>query len=124
MNRILVLTTDQDLFSVVEDSLNKLEKVEIKTFDHSLELVNHYLSHYASLIILDIDLLKHETFQMIQVLRSIHAQTKIVLFLSPENMPICSSALSMGVLSYQIKPISEEKLVEIIASLLQITVNH
>ncbi|MEJ2052060.1 MAG: response regulator [Calditrichota bacterium] len=124
MNRILVLTTDQDLFSVVEDSLNKLEKVEIKTFDHSLELVNHYLSHYASLIILDIDLLKHETFQMIQVLRSIHAQTKIVLFLSPENMPICSSALSIGVLSYQIKPISEEKLVEIIASLLQITVNH
>jgi DNA-binding NtrC family response regulator len=124
MNRILVLTTDQDLFSVVEDSLNKLEKVEIKTFDHSLELVNHYLSHYASLIILDIDLLKHETFQMIQVLRSIHAQTKIVLFLSPENMPICSSALSMGVLSYQMKPISEEKLVEFIASLLQITVNH
>lgn len=124
MNRILVLTTDQDLFSVVEDSLNKLEKVEIKTFDHSLELLNHYLSHYASLIILDIDLLKHETFQMIQVLRSIHAQTRIVLFLSPENMPICSSALSMGVLCYQIKPISQEKLVEIIASLLQITVNH
>ncbi len=124
MNRILVLTADEDLFSVVEDSLNNLEKVEIQTFENSLELVNHYLSHYASLIILDIDLLKHEIFQMIQVLRSIHVQTKIVLFLSPENMPLCSSALSMGVLSYQIKPISEVKLAEIIASILQIPVNH
>jgi response regulator of citrate/malate metabolism len=61
---------------------------------------------------------------MIQVLKNINGDSKIVLVLSPENMPICSAALSLGVLSYQIKPLSPENVTEIISSILPFPVNH
>jgi len=124
MQNILVFSADVELFLDVEESLKKNQEIQILLFQHSLELINHFLSHYSPLVILDIDILKNEIFEMIQVLKNIHANLKIVLILSQENMPICSAALSLGVLSYQIKPLSTSNVTEIISSILHAPVNH
>jgi response regulator of citrate/malate metabolism len=124
MQKILVFSKDVELFLEVEESLKKNDKIEFLLFQHSLELVNHFLSYYASLVILDIDLLKNEILEMIQVLRNIHTNSRIILILSPENMPICSEALSLGVVSYQIKPLSSKNVTELISSVLHATINH
>jgi response regulator of citrate/malate metabolism len=124
MQKILVFSADVELFLDVKESLEKNKKTEILLFQHSLELVNHFLSHYSPLVILDIDLLKNEIFEMIQVLKNIHVDAKIVLILSPENMPICSSVLSLGVVSYQLKPLTSGNVTEIISSILHFPVNH
>jgi|GEM_PF-3316285 len=122
MNQILVLSEDIDYFSEISESIQNLDHVEIHTFSHSLELINYFMTNYAQLVILDLDVLQSETFEMIQILRSLHTNTKIVLFLSSENMPICSEALTFGVLSYQIKPVSRERTLEIISSTFQIEI--
>jgi DNA-binding NtrC family response regulator len=122
MNQILVLSEDIDYFSDISNTIQVLDHVEIHTFNHSLELINYYLTNFAQLVILDLDVLQSETFEMIQILRSLHTNTKIVLFLSSENMPICSEALTFGVLSYQIKPVSRERTLEIISSTFQIEI--
>lgn len=124
MQKILIFSADVELFLEVEESLRKNEEIEFFLFQHSLELVNHFLSYFSPLVILDIDLLKNEILEMIQVLRNIHPNSKIVLTLSPENMPICSAALSLGVMSYQIKPLSAANVTEIISSILHAPVNH
>ena len=124
MQKILVFSADVELFFEVEESLKKNQDIEFLLFQHSLELVNHFLSYYASLVILDIDLLKNEILEMIQVLRNIHANSRIVLILSQENMPICSAALSLGVLSYQIKPLSSNNVTELVSSILRVPINH
>jgi response regulator of citrate/malate metabolism len=124
MQKILIFSADVELFLEVEESLRKNEEIEFFLFQHSLELVNHFLSYFSPLVILDIDLLKNEILEMIQVLRNIHPNSKIVLILSPENMPICSAALSLGVMSYQIKPLSAANVTEIISSILHAPVNH
>ena len=122
MNQILVLTEDQDYFSDITKAVQNLNHFEIHIFNHNLELINYFLTNYAQLVILDLDILKSETFEMIQILRSLHSDTKIVLFLSSENMPICSEALSFGLLSYQIKPVSRESTLKIISSTFQIDI--
>lgn len=124
MQKILIFSADVALFLEVEESLKKNEEIEFFLFQHSLELVNHFLSYFSPLVILDIDLLKNEIQEMIQVLRNIHPNSKIVLILSSENMPVCSAALSLGVVSYQIKPLSVANVTEIISSILHAPVNY
>jgi DNA-binding NtrC family response regulator len=124
MYKLLVLSEEENLFSEVEENVQHNDSLEVRTFRHSLEMINYFLSHYASLIILDVDLLKSELLEMIQVLKSIHGEVRIILFLSPENMPLCSSAISLGILSYQIKPVSPETVMDIISSVLQIPIDH
>lgn len=119
-----MLTHDRQFFNEMEQLLRKCESTDIQLFEESLELINNYLRHYAQLVILDIDVLKEEILNMIQILRAIHREARIVLFLSPENMPICSSALTLGVSSYQLKPISAKTATDIITSVLHIQFNR
>ena len=97
---------------------------EMLTFSNSLELIDYFLKNYAQLVVLDIDLLGEETHKMIEVLRSIQKETKIVLILSEQYMSICSANLSMGVLSYQMKPVSVNAAVKLITSVLQTSLTH
>jgi len=122
MNQILVLSEDQDYFSNISKTIQSLDHFEIHIFKNNLELINYSLTNYSQLVILDLDILKSETFEMIQILRSLHSDTKIALFLSSENMPICSEVLSFGLLSYQIKPVSTESTLKIISSTFQIEI--
>jgi response regulator of citrate/malate metabolism len=124
MNQALILTEDKDYFSEIIKNVQNVNNFEVHIFHNSLELINYFLTNYAQLVILDLDLLKNETFEMVQILRSLHTDIKIVLFLSPKYMPICSETLSLGVLTYQVKPVPRERTLEIIGSTFHIDINQ
>jgi response regulator of citrate/malate metabolism len=124
MNQALILTEEKEYFSGILKNVQDMNNFEVHIFDNSLELINYFLTNYAQLVILDLDLLQNETFEMVQILRSLHSNSKIVLFLSPIYMPICSETLSLGVLSYQVKPVPQERTLEIISSALHINFDH
>ena len=124
MNQALILTEEKEYFSGIIKNVQNVNDFEIHIFDNSLELINYFLTNYAQLVILDLDLLQNETFEMVQILRSLHSDSKIVLFLSPKYMPICSETLSLGVLSYQVKPVHQERTIEIINSALHLNIDH
>ncbi len=120
MNRILTLSSDIQYFSEVKNSLKNKNELEISIFTNSLDMVENLLVRYSDLVILDVDLLGNQVSNMIQVIHSIHRNTKIVLFLSPDKMDLCTTALSFGVISHQVKPVSLDTACEIIRSILQI----
>jgi DNA-binding NtrC family response regulator len=119
MNQILVLTQETEISLEIERNLKTLGSLKIYTFSNSLELINHYLTNYASLIILDCDILKNDILPLIQSLQSINQNAKIIILLSQAQMKVCSSVLSLGILSYQIKPVNITNIVEIITSVLK-----
>lgn len=94
--------------------------MEISIFTNSLDMVENLLVRYSDLAILDVDLLGNQVSNMIHVIHSIHRSTKIVLFLSADKMDLCTAALSLGIISHQVKPVSVDTTCEIIGSILQI----
>ena len=119
MNQILILTHETGISLEIEKCFKTLGSLEIHTFSNALELINYYLTNYASLIILDCDTLKKDVLPLIQTLQSINQNAKIIILLSQGQMKVCSSVLSLGILSYQIKPVNITNIVEIISSVLK-----
>jgi response regulator of citrate/malate metabolism len=119
MNQILALTCEKRVIKEIDKEIQSDYQTDILTFEHTLELIHYFLTNYAQLVILDIDVLKQEVLEMIQIIRSIHREAKIVLFSSPENMSICSSAVTLGISSYQLKPLSTESICNVITSILK-----
>ncbi|MEJ2536369.1 MAG: hypothetical protein P8048_04845 [Calditrichia bacterium] len=119
MNKVLVLSQDKTLFQRVEGEIVSKDSIRLYTFTNSLDLIKYYLANYASLILLDADIVKSDVLKLIEIIHNINQEAKLILLISPENMSICSSALSLGILSYQVKPVSPENMVELIFSVLQ-----
>lgn len=122
MKRVLVLSLEKQFFDTVQNQLSQFAPVEIKTFSNCLDLMDQFLSRYACLVILDIDLVQKNIIKLIRILRAMHREAKIILLLSRENMSFCSAALSLGVTSYQIKPVSMKSTCEIVGTTLQLPV--
>ena len=120
MFRILALTKENKTISELKKNLLEQSEIELISFTNTLDLLDSFQNFYSNLVILDIDLLKDEVTKMIKLLRSTKSEFKVVLILSSENMQFCSNALSLGVVSYLIKPISISNIVEIIYSALNI----
>ena len=106
MYRIFAFTKEKKLIQEVEKKILEDVNVEIKINSDILEFLESLLRHYAQLVILDVDLLGENVNKVIDIARSIQKDCKIVLVLSHTNMSICSSALTKGIVSYLIKPIS------------------
>lgn len=124
MKSILALTLDIRLTSEMKQTFEERSVVKVITFTESLALIDYSLQQYVPLIVLDIDVLKEKVFHLIRILRSIHRETQFILVLSSENMQICSAALSQGVVSYQVKPVSTENMLEVVASTLKIPIHN
>lgn len=118
MNKVLVLSQDKTLFQRVEGEIVSKDSIRLYTFTNSLDLIKYYLANYASLILLDADIVKSDVLKLIEIIHNINQEAKLILLVSPENISICSSALSLGILSYQVKPVSPENMVELIFSVL------
>ena len=123
MHRILALTTEMKTIEKIKDALSKTQKIEIMSFSNTLDLIDSFQNFHSNLVILDIDFLKTEVTKLIKLLRTSKSDFKVVLMLSAENMAICSNALSVGVVSYLIKPISISNAMDIICSALNIPIN-
>lgn len=122
MDRILILSEENNLFSKVQEIMGKNNKAEIEiiTCTDSLNLIENYVSQYSELVILDIDMVKEGVIKLIKILRSIKQNVQIILLLSKRNMSICSQALSLGVVAYLMKPFSIENLSKIVFATLKI----
>lgn len=124
MDNILVLTNETDLFVKIQKKVEEVNEVQITTCDDNLNLVEKFISQHTELVILDIDILKERVVKLINILRTMKKNLQIILILSPENMSICSNALSLGVVSYLIKPVSMDNLHKIITATLKIKNQH
>jgi len=118
MNKVLVLSQDKALFQRVEGDIVSKDSIRLYTFSNSLDLIKYYLTNYASLILLDADIVRNDVLKLIEILHNINQEAKLIILVSPENMALCSSALSLGILSYQVKPVSPENMVDLIFSVL------
>lgn len=120
MERVLALTTEKELFEQIQERFEEQTAIDIKTYIDNLNLIEKFISQHTELVVLDIDLLNETVIRLINILRTINKNLKIILILSSDKMPICSQALSLGVVSYLIKPVSIENLSRIISATLRI----
>lgn len=118
--RILALLDDVDLVSQIEERINRLSSIKIITSSDSLDLIEQYSCRHTRLVILDADLLNERVIQLVKVVRSIEKNSRILLLLSQEKIHLCSKVLSLGMVSYLIKPISPVSAANIICSSLDI----
>ncbi len=106
MYRILALTNENGLFKDVEKTLLNDINVEVKSSSDIWDVLQNLQQKYTHLVILDIDVLFDDVKKLIDIIRAIQKDCKVILILSQQNMSICSSALTMGLVSYLIKPFS------------------
>jgi response regulator of citrate/malate metabolism len=122
MERVLVLTEDEQLFFKLKKKFREGPEIQIVTCTDSLNLIENYTSQHSELVILDIDMIKTGVGKLINILRSIKKNVQFILILSKENMSICSDVLSLGVVSYLIKPVSIDNLGKIVLATLKIKI--
>ena len=124
MDRILILSTEIDLFEKIQEKFEEADEMQITACDDSLNLMEKFVSQHAELVVLDIDMLKEGVVKLINILRTMKKNLQIILMLSQANMAICSEALSLGVVSYLIKPVSTDNLYKIITATLKAKNQH
>lgn len=116
MNRVFALTNENRIFSEVKIAINEIENIEILTFSNPLNLIDKYVNCHSELIILDHDLLNGEITRLMKILRAIKKNPKIILILKENKINECAKAISMGVVSYILKPVSEIELTKLVIS--------
>jgi response regulator of citrate/malate metabolism len=121
MKRVLALTNEDRIFAEVKNNINEFENIEIVTFPDSLNLIDNFVNNHTELIILDLDLLNGEVIKLMKILRAIKKNSQIILILTENKIKECSKAISMGVVSYILKPVSEIELTNLVISTLK---NH
>lgn len=120
MQKVLALTNEKELMAQIEDSIKSHSSIKISVSSDYLDLVENYQRRHAQLVILDVDLLNGRVVQLINVLRAMKKDCRILLMLSPDKMSLCSQAVSLGMVSYLIKPICIQNARNIICSALNI----
>lgn len=119
MFRVLALTEENGLYAGVRDFVKKDRgDIGIITYSSTVDLLEKFSAVHTDLVILDVDILDDQALKLINILRSIKKDSRIMLILSKDKMAICSAAFSLGIVSYLVKPITTENLYDIIASVL------
>ncbi len=124
MERILALTEDTELIEEIRNRILEHHLIDVDSCSNSLDFLENFQKHHIQLAILDIDLLKGQIIKMIKFLRSIKRDCQIILILSKLNMVLCSRALSFGVVSYFIRPVSVFNAAKIICSALDMQIHN
>ena len=119
MKRIMALSEEKKMFDNVLLKIKKDNYLELKIFSDSLNLIDDFVTHHTELVILDLDLLNEKIIKLINTLKTIKKNVQIILILSKDKMPICTKALSLGVLTYFLKPISPTNMSNLILSALK-----
>jgi len=107
-NRPLVLafTEDSILLSQLVQHFDRLSSVEIRTVASFLQLIEQHSDRHAKLIVLDADQLMEQVVPLVKILRTMDQRCKILLLLSPEHLSLCTQVLSLGMVSYLVKPVN------------------
>lgn len=120
MNRVLALSNEKKMFTDFRKRMGGKINLKLAVYSDALALIENFASFHTQLVILDLDLLDRRILKLIKVLRNIQKDVKIIAILSKEKLPVCPEVLSMGIVSYIIKPISLKILSDLIISILNI----
>jgi len=119
----MMLTKEHQLAGKIGEDLEKESVYQLKTFTQTLSFLEHFLEWYPQMVILDVDLIKADILKFIRILQKLKKDLKILLIASSKNISICSQALSMGIITYLLKPISTGNVHSLIHSTLKLPHN-
>ena len=120
MQNVVLLVEDQSQFEEIGKQLMKEHDLRFHFFGNCLQFIEFVISNYADLVIIDLSIVKDRINYLIRILKRLQSDIRIILLLSKEQVKHCSDILTLGVLSFQIKPISPDTAMQIIASTLNI----
>ena len=111
---------------MIEEIRNHLKnkgRFEVKFYTNTFDFLEHFLEWYPQVVIMDVDLIQSNTLKLIRILQKLKKDLKIFLIVSSRNMKVCSQALSMGIITYLLKPISTKNICSLIHSTLKTPYN-
>ncbi|GAB4338471.1 MAG: hypothetical protein Kow0037_22520 [Calditrichia bacterium] len=120
MKTAILISQNSDEWIDLEKELSKSKELRLYVYSDVLELVEFLLNRFCDLVILDVDMFKEKTVQLVRLINRLHSNVRVILLSDQENMSYCSAALSYGVMSYQIKPITPYSLIHLISNSIQL----
>lgn len=117
---VLALSEDRKLIRGIEAGISEHLEKEIFCTTDILRLLVAHTSHTSRLIILDVDLLHEGLPSLLSVMRSIDRSCRILLLLSHEDLSWCTEVLSLGDISFFLKPVVLPAVVDLVRSRLRI----
>jgi DNA-binding NtrC family response regulator len=118
--RILALTDDAGLIDRIETHIKEFAPIEISRTTDGLDLVSQYAFRHAKLVLIDASLISDRVNQLIALMRRLDAGCSILLFVPQDGISICTRALSLGRISYLVKPVSALSAASLICSALDL----
>ncbi len=120
MQNVVLLVEDRSQFEEIGKQLMKEYDLKFHFFENCLQFIEFIISNYADLVIIDLAIARDRINYLIRILKRLQNDIRIVLLLTKDQVRHCSDILTLGVLSFQIKPISTDTAMQIIASTLNI----
>jgi DNA-binding NarL/FixJ family response regulator len=100
---------------------NGRETVELYSgLNNSLDILSFVISGNASLVILDDDFTSPHTVHLLESVRKVKKEQKIIFLTSDDGLNLGKDVSSLGVQYYAIKPISGKELIDSVKSILKI----
>ena len=87
---------------------------------NSLDILSFIVSGNASLVILDDDFTSPHSVHLLESIRKVKSEQKIIFLTSDDGLDLGKKISSLGVQFYAIKPISEKEMIDSIKSILKI----
>ncbi len=115
MSTIIVFTDDKNWrMDSIDEEGN--EGFQVKSYCCPVEFINELLNYRVDSVLLDLDSTGEKTEKMISIIRNIQPKLRIGLMTNKRDNPHLLSALSMGVFSYYLKPVSSNRLQTLLSS--------
>jgi len=106
---------------LIKFQTNGRETVELYSgLNNSLDILSFVVSGNASLVILDDDFTSPHTVHLLESVRKVKKEQKIIFLTSDDGLNLGKDISSLGVQYYAIKPISGKELIDSVKSILKI----
>jgi DNA-binding NtrC family response regulator len=117
MAEILVLDDVLDAVILTKKILTK-QGHNVQTFTEEEEAINHVKDNHIDLAILDIKLKKMSGIQVLEQLKKIRPEIKVVMLTGYPTIETAREAIELGAGEYCVKPIDKTELEEKVAEVL------
>lgn len=126
MMRILLISNDSALQSIIKkfDLNSDTSLLLYSTNPNPLEVVSNCLSSKPSVLIVDDDLLTPNTLQVLESIRKVDNNMKIIFVTSDASIDLGKKISPLGIFYYAIKPIEECDFTELLESVIKTKSKH
>jgi len=120
--KIQVISTEKELKGEFDNFQgNSQHYVEFYCGEkNSLDILSFIVSGNASLVILDDDYTSPHSVHLLESIRKVKKEQKIIFLTSDDGLELGKKISSLGVQFYAIKPISEKEMIDSARSILKI----